>query len=351
VLDTQSNNSYLLEVKHLKKYFPIREGFFRRVTGQVRAVDDVSFAIREGETLGLVGESGCGKTTTARSILRAIDPTSGQILFRTAQGDVVDLAALPEKEIRPLRRDMQMIFQDPFASLNPRMNILDIVGEPLLVIDGMKSRKQRMERVAELLELVGLRPEYMQRFPHAFSGGQRQRIVIARALALNPRLVVADEPVSALDVSVQAQVLNLMRDLQEKLGLTYLFVAHDLSVVKHFCDRINVMYVGKIVESGPTNAIFFQPRHPYTSALMSAVPIANPRLRKRIAPLEGDVPSPANPPSGCYFHPRCPYATEACARETPQLQEIAPDHFVSCHRAHELTLPGVARPEEATPPA
>ena len=351
MLDTQSNNSYLLEVKHLKKYFPIREGFFRRVTGQVRAVDDVSFAIREGETLGLVGESGCGKTTTARSILRAIDPTSGQILFRTAQGDVVDLAALPEKEIRPLRRDMQMIFQDPFASLNPRMNILDIVGEPLLVIDGMKSRKQRMERVAELLELVGLRPEYMQRFPHAFSGGQRQRIVIARALALNPRLVVADEPVSALDVSVQAQVLNLMRDLQEKLGPTYLFVAHDLSVVKHFCDRINVMYVGKIVESGPTNAIFFQPRHPYTSALMSAVPIANPRLRKRIAPLEGDVPSPANPPSGCYFHPRCPYATEACARETPQLQEIAPDHFVSCHRAHELTLPGVARPEEAIPPA
>ena len=225
------------------------------------------------------------------------------------------------------------------------------MGEPLLVIDGMKSRKQRMERVAELLELVGLRPEYMQRFPHAFSGGQRQRIVIARALALNPRLVVADEPVSALDVSVQAQVLNLMHDLQEKLGLTYLFVAHDLSVVKHYCDRINVMYVGKIVESGPTNAIFFQPRHPYTSALMSAVPIANPRLRKRIAPLEGDVPSPANPPSGCYFHPRCPYATEACARETPQLQEIAPDHFVSCHRAHELTLPGVARPEEAIPPA
>ena len=346
MLDLQPNDSYLLEVKHLKKHFPIREGFFRRVVGQVRAVDDVSFAIREGETLGLVGESGCGKTTTARTILRAIDPTSGQILFRTAQGDVVDLAALSEKEIRPLRRDMQMIFQDPFASLNPRMNILDIVGEPLLVIEGMKSRKQRMERVAELLELVGLRPEYMQRFPHAFSGGQRQRIVIARALALNPRLVVADEPVSALDVSVQAQVLNLMRDLQEKLGLTYLFVAHDLSVVKHFCDRINVMYVGKIVESGPTNEIFFQPRHPYTSALMSAVPIANPRLRKKIVPLEGDVPSPANPPSGCYFHPRCPYATAQCAQETPQLEEIAPDHYVSCHRARELTLPGVVRPEE-----
>ncbi len=341
-----SNDSYLLEVKHLKKYFPIREGFFRRVVGHVRAVDDVSFAIREGETLGLVGESGCGKTTTARTILRAIDPTAGQILFRTAQGDVVDLAALPEKDIRPLRRDMQMIFQDPFASLNPRMNILDIVGEPLLVIDGMKSRKQRMEKVAQLLELVGLRAEYMQRFPHAFSGGQRQRIVIARALALNPRLVVADEPVSALDVSVQAQVLNLMRDLQEKLGLTYLFVAHDLSVVKHFCDRINVMYVGKIAESGPTSEIFFRPRHPYTSALMSAVPIANPRLRKTITPLEGDVPSPANPPSGCYFHPRCPYATEVCARETPQLEEISPGHFVSCHRASELTLPGVARPEE-----
>ncbi len=349
MFDSQSNDPYLLQVKHLKKYFPIRAGFFRRVVGQVRAVDDVSFAIREGETLGLVGESGCGKTTTARTILRAIDPTSGQILFRTAQGEVVDLAALSEKDIRPLRRDMQMIFQDPFASLNPRMNILDIVSEPLLVIDGVKSRKQRMDRVAELLELVGLRPEYMQRFPHAFSGGQRQRIVIARALALNPRLVVADEPVSALDVSVQAQVLNLMRDLQEKLGLTYLFVAHDLSVVKHFCDRINVMYVGKIVESGPTNEIFFQPRHPYTSALMSAVPIANPRLRKEIAPLEGDVPSPANPPSGCYFHPRCPYATEQCAQETPLLEEIAPDRFVRCHRAHELDLPGVARPEEVAP--
>jgi len=347
VLDTQLNDSYLLEVKHLKKHFPIRSGFFRRVVGQVRAVDDVSFAIREGETLGLVGESGCGKTTTARTILRALDPTSGQILFRTSQGDVVDLAALSEKEIRPLRRDMQMIFQDPFASLNPRMNILDIVGEPLLVIDGVRSRKKRMDRVAELLELVGLRAEYMQRFPHAFSGGQRQRIVIARALALNPRLVVADEPVSALDVSVQAQVLNLMSDLQEKLGLTYLFVAHDLSVVKHFCDRINVMYVGKIVESGPTNSIFFQPRHPYTSALMSAVPIANPRIRSKIIPLDGDVPSPANPPSGCYFHPRCPFATETCVKKTPYLEEIAPDHFVSCHRAHELSLSGVARPQQA----
>lgn len=340
------NEGFLLEVRHLKKYFPIREGFFKRVVGQVRAVDDISFYIREGETLGLVGESGCGKTTTARSILRAIDPTSGEILFRTASGEVVDLATLPEKELRPLRREMQMIFQDPFASLNPRMNLLDIVGEPLLVIGNMKDRKQRTERVAELLKLVGLRPEYMQRFPHAFSGGQRQRIVIARALALNPRLVVADEPVSALDVSVQAQVLNLMMELQEKLGLTYLFVAHDLSVVKHVCDRVIVMYVGKIVESGSTDDIFFRPKHPYTAALMSAVPVADPHLRSGMVPLEGDVPSPANPPSGCYFHPRCPFAVDVCASEPPSLEEIGPDHFVSCHRARELSLHGIAAGEQ-----
>jgi len=346
VENKQQNESFLLEVKHLKKYFPIREGFFKRVVGQVRAVDDVNFYIREGETLGLVGESGCGKTTTARSILRAIDPTSGEILFRTASGEVVDLATLPEKELRPLRREMQMIFQDPFASLNPRMNLLDIVGEPLLVIGNMKDRKQRTERVAELLKLVGLRPEYMQRFPHAFSGGQRQRIVIARALALNPRLVVADEPVSALDVSVQAQVLNLMMDLQEKLGLTYLFVAHDLSVVKHVCDRVIVMYVGKIVESGSTDDIFFRPKHPYTAALMSAVPVADPHIRTGMVPLEGDVPSPANPPSGCYFHPRCPFAVDACATKSPVLEEIGPDHFVSCHRAHELNLHGIAASEQ-----
>jgi peptide/nickel transport system ATP-binding protein len=340
------NESVLLEIKHLKKYFPIMRGFFKRVVGHVRAVDDVSFFINEGETLGLVGESGCGKTTVSRSILRAIDPTSGHVLYRTAAGGVVDLATMPESEIRPLRREMQMIFQDPFASLNPRMNLLDIVGEPLLVIDGIKSRTARMERVAELLSLVGLRPEYMQRFPHAFSGGQRQRIVIARALALNPRLVVADEPVSALDVSVQAQVLNLMLELQRKLGLTYLFVAHDLSVVKHICDRVTVMYVGKIVETAPTDELYFQPRHPYTAALMAAVPVADPRVRSAMTPLEGDVPSPANPPSGCYFHPRCLYAVDVCVSETPSLEEITPNHFVSCHRANELQLVGISGPLE-----
>ncbi|KAA3661061.1 MAG: ATP-binding cassette domain-containing protein [Chloroflexi bacterium] len=335
------NESVLLDIKNLKKYFPIKKGFLKRTVGHVRAVDDVSFFINKGETLGLVGESGCGKTTASRTILRAIDPTSGQILYRTADGEVVDLAHKLESQIRPLRREMQMIFQDPFASLNPRMNLLDLVGEPLLVIDKMKSRAARMERVAELLSLVGLRPEYMQRFPHAFSGGQRQRIVIARALALNPRFVVADEPVSALDVSVQAQVLNLMLELQRKLGLTYLFVAHDLSVVKHICDRVAVMYVGKLVETAPTDELYFRPRHPYTAALMSAVPVADPRVRSAMTPLEGDVPSPANPPSGCYFHPRCPFAVDVCSQESPALEEITPNHFVSCHRAHELELVGV----------
>jgi peptide/nickel transport system ATP-binding protein len=339
--ETFLSNKTILEVKHLKKYYPIRKGFFKRVTGYVRAVDDVSFHIKEGETLGLVGESGCGKTTTARCILRAIDPTAGQILFRDRNGQQVDLAALSNAELRPLRSEMQMIFQDPFGSLNPRMNLFDIVGEPLLVIGGMRNRQERMDRVAELLRLVGLPPAYMQRYPHAFSGGQRQRIVIARALALNPRLVVADEPVSALDVSVQAQVLNLMMRLQQELHLTYLFVAHDLSVVKHFCDRVTVMYVGKIVETAPTQELFYFPKHPYTAALMSAVPVPDPSIRSALATLEGDVPSPANPPSGCYFHPRCPHAVDICSQEAPTLEEITPGHFVSCHRAHELKLVGI----------
>jgi peptide/nickel transport system ATP-binding protein len=338
-----NNGDILLEVKGLKKHFPIRKGFLKKVVGHVRAVDDVSFFIRQGETLGLVGESGCGKTTTARCLLRAIDPSDGQILFRNEAGQVVDIAGLPNRQLRPLRREMQMIFQDPYASLNPRMTLLDIVGEPLL-INGMKSRRERTERVAELLRLVGLRPEYMRRFPHAFSGGQRQRIVIARALALHPRLVVADEPVSALDVSVQAQVLNLLLQLQERLHLTYLFVAHDLSVVKHITDRVAVMYVGKIVETAPTEQLFTVPKHPYTAALLSAIPAPDPRIRSLEIPLEGEVPSPASPPSGCYFHPRCPYAEPICSQEAPPLREISPNHYTACHFADKLELAGVASP-------
>ena len=331
----------LLEVRNLKMYFPIYKGLSRRIVNHVRAVDDVSFFVREGETLGLVGESGCGKTTTSRSILRALQPTSGEILFRERDGQVTDLARLSRHELRRFRPQMQMIFQDPYGSLNPRMTIFEIVGEPLFV-NGMHKRSERTEKVAELLKLVGLRPEMMQRYPHAFSGGQRQRIGIARALSLRPRLVVADEPVSALDVSVQAQVLNLILDLQEKLHLTYLFVAHDLSVVKHICDRVCVMYVGKIIEMASTYELFHHPLHPYTAALMMAVPIPDPKLRHVIQELPGEVASPANPPSGCYFHPRCVYANaDECRTQTPKLREIAPDHFVSCHRAEELQLAGI----------
>ncbi len=329
----------LLAVKNLRQYFPIQKGFARRVVGYVRAVDDVSFAIHEGETLGLVGESGCGKTTTARSILRAYTPGSGEILFQAADGRVVDLARLSRRELRPLRPQIQMIFQDPYGSLNPRMTIFDIVGEPLLV-NGLRDRRRRIERVAEILGLVGLRPEFMPRFPHAFSGGQRQRIGIARALALHPRLVVADEPVSALDVSVQAQILNLLLTLQDQLHLTYLFIAHNLSVVKHVCDRVAVMYVGKIVESAATEDLYRTPRHPYTAALLAAVPVPDPRHKSADVELAGDVPSPAAPPAGCYFHPRCPHAVDICRTQPPDFREISPGHFVSCHRADELTLGG-----------
>jgi peptide/nickel transport system ATP-binding protein len=336
----------LLEVKGLKKFFPIRRGVMQRVVGHVRAVDDVNFYVEKGETLSLVGESGCGKTTTARCVLRAVRPTAGEILFRPEDGTVVDVATLAKAQLRPLRRQMQMIFQDPFSSLNPRRTLLDIVAEPL-VVNRVGNRQERIERVAELLKLVGLRPEYMRRYPHAFSGGQRQRIGIARALALNPSLVVADEPVSALDVSVQAQILNLMLRLQSQLGLTYLFVAHDLSVVKHVSDRVAVMYVGRIVEMASTAALFATPKHPYTEALMSAVPKPDPRLRSQRIVLEGEVADAANPPSGCYFHPRCRYAVDLCRTETPRLAEIQPGHFVNCHRAHELRLRGVGEISQA----
>lgn len=336
-----NNNQVLLEINNLKKYFPIRAGLLRRVKGHVKAVDDVTFHINKGETLSLVGESGCGKTTTAKCILRALDPTSGEVNFKTDNDTVVNIANVPKRELRPLRRQVQMIFQDPFSSLNPRMTLLDIVGEPLL-INGMTDIEQRRNRVAELLEMVGLSGDYMSRFPHAFSGGQRQRIGIARALSLSPSLIVADEPVSALDVSVQAQIVNLMLDLQDQLGVTYLFVAHDLSVVKHVSDRVAVMYVGKIVEVAETKALFSTPKHPYTEALLSAVPIPDPRLRSERIILEGDVADPANPPSGCYFHPRCPHAIDICKTDTPKLEEIEPGRHVSCHRAQEITLQGVS---------
>ncbi len=336
-------SDYLLEIKNLRKYFPIRQGFMRRVAGQVKAVDDVSFSVRRGETLGLVGESGCGKTTTGRCVLRAVDPTAGSIVIHRESGSV-DVTKLGAKELRPLRKEMQMIFQDPYSSLSPRMTVMDIVGEPLIVSKAAQGQELE-DRVAELLRLVGLRPEYMRSYPHAFSGGQRQRIGIARALSVNPKLVVCDESVSALDVSIQAQILNLLQDLQAELDLTYLFIAHDLSVVQHISDRVAVMYVGKIVELAPTDELFASPLHPNTEALLSAVPIADPDLRSERIRLEGEVADPSNPPSGCYFHPRCRYAQEICRQKQPQLQSLTSSsepHYVACHFAERLALRGIA---------
>ncbi|HEX3053737.1 MAG TPA: oligopeptide/dipeptide ABC transporter ATP-binding protein [Aggregatilineaceae bacterium] len=333
----------LLEVRNLKMWFAKRSGFLGRDVSYIKAVDDVNFYIQRGETLGLVGESGCGKTTIGRCIVRAYQPTAGEILYYTGDAkpgesdqNTVDLAQLAHKDLRRYRQEIRMIFQDPYSSLNPRMTVFEIVAE-VLRVNQLASGRELEERVAQLLQRVGLRPEYMRRYPHAFSGGERQRIVIARALATNPRLIVADEAISALDVSIRAQILNLLEDLQEELGLTYLFIAHDLSVVRHICDRVNVMYVGKLVESAEATSLYTQPKHPYTEALMSAVPIHNPRSRgsKQRIRLEGDVADPANPPSGCYFHPRCRYAQERCKHEEPALRPVesgSPQpRFVACH--------------------
>jgi len=316
----------LLSVRGLRKHFPLRGGLFAREVQSVRAVDGVDFELAAGETLGLVGESGCGKSTTGRCIMRLIEPTSGQIVF---QGR--DVTTLEGEELRALRRDMQIIFQDPFASLNPRHTVRGIVGEALVIHSLARGRRELDDRVVELLETVGLQAGHLHRFPHEFSGGQRQRIGIARALAVQPKLLVCDEPVSALDVSIQAQVINLLEDLQEKFGLTYLFIAHDLSVVEHISDRVAVMYLGRVVEIAPSDELYANPRHPYTEALLSAVPIPDPQVKRKRIVLQGDVPNPINPPSGCHFHTRCPLAEPRCSTEVPALHESREGHWVSCH--------------------
>jgi oligopeptide transport system ATP-binding protein len=325
-----TNKQVLLSVRGLKKYFPITRGILiQREVGSVKAVDDVSFDIFEGETLGLVGESGCGKTTCGRTLLQLYPPTGGEVLYNG-----VDLTKIKGSALRQMRQKMQMIFQDPYASLNPRWTIARIVGEPMRVHKIFSGKTAQDERIKELLELVQLNPSQLNRYPHEFSGGQRQRIGVARALASNPDFIVCDEPISALDVSIQAQVVNLLEDLQERLGLTYLFIAHDLSMVRHICNRVAVMYLGIIVESGQRDDLYDHPLHPYSKALLSAVPIPDPRTtraRHRII-LEGDVPSPSNPPKGCRFHPRCPIVGEECKVNIPEWREISPDHWVACHK-------------------
>lgn len=327
----KSNNEILIEVRNLKKYFTINHGFFAKSKKYVKAVDDVSFFIRKGETLGLVGESGCGKSTTGRTIIKLYEPTGGEIIY-----DGVDISKFSENELKPYRKRMQMIFQDPYASLNSRMTVGDIIGEAL-DIHGIASGDERARIIEDLLDRVGLNKDHSSRYPHEFSGGQRQRIGIARALAVNPDFIICDEPISALDVSIQAQVVNMLEDLQNELGLTYLFIAHDLSMVKHISDRIGVMYLGKMVELSDSGELYERPEHPYTQSLLSSIPIPDPevtRAKKRII-LEGDVPSPLNPPSGCRFRTRCRYAMDRCSVDEPMLREVTPGHMVACHLMDE----------------
>ena len=322
--NTYNKGETLVEVDNLVKYFPVRAGLLQRVVNQVKAVDDVSFVVKKGETLGLVGESGCGKTTVGRSMLRLIEPTSGAVRFEGK-----DVLALKGKELKAVRRDMQIIFQDPYASLDPRVPIGESIMEGLH-IHKIGTLKERMDIMMETLKKVGLEDYHSRRYPHEFSGGQRQRIGIARALALRPSFIICDEPVSALDVSIQSQVLNILKDLQTEFGLTYLFIAHNLSVVEHVSDRVAVMYLGKMVELTSRDELYRKPMHPYTQALMSAIPVPNPRLKRQRIVLKGDVPSPLNPPKGCRFHPRCPVAIEKCSQEEPEFLEVSPDHFVAC---------------------
>lgn len=335
----------LVEVKDLKTYFPIRQGFFSQLVGTVKAVDGVSFAIDRGQTLGLVGESGSGKTTVGRSILRAIRPTSGSVHFWLGNDKEVDVLCLKPTELRYFRRHIQMIFQDPYASLNPRMTVREIIAEPLVATKIVSNRSELEERVVEVARRCRLNIDYLQRYPHAFSGGERQRIGIARSLVLNPEFIVCDEPVSALDVSIQAEILNLLYDLQCELNLTYLFIAHDLSVVEHVSDQVAVMYLGRLVEIAPTTELFNNPLHPYTEALLSAIPAADPDDAMRLVPLKGEIPSPLDPPSGCHFHPRCPYAKDICHQSVPEWRELLPGHRVTCHLAETLKLAGVNKTE------
>ena len=319
----------LLEVHNVKKYFPLKKKMFSKTQEYVKAVDGVSFTVKEGETLSIVGESGCGKSTTGRVLMKLLEPTEGKIIF---EGQ--DITNFSEDEIRPYRKEFQMVFQDPYASLNPRLTVKEIIEEPLIVHNVAKDK--RAARIAELLEVVGLNKYHANRYPHEFSGGQRQRIGIARALAVNPKLIIADEPVSALDVSIQSQILNLLKDLQEQYNLTYLFIAHDLSVVEHISDRVGVMYLGRFVELAERDELFQTPRHPYTRALLSAVPIPDPTVKRDRIILKGDIPSPANPPSGCTFHTRCPYAQQTCKEQVPAFRDVGEGHFVACHFAEEL---------------